>query len=588
MKYFVSICAWALLASVAFAGGGVEVDDVVARAERQRIEVMDRACRTAVAIFARGGQGGGSGVVISSDGYALSNFHVTSEAGAAMKCGMADGRLYDAVIVGFDPVGDVALIKLLGRDDFLHAELADSETVQAGDWVFAVGNPFLLATDFHPTVTYGIVSGVHRYQFPSGTLLEYTDCIQTDASINPGNSGGPLFNAQGQLIGINGRGSFEKRGRVNVGVGYAISINQIKNFMGHLKSGRILDHATLGARVAADDEGRVVVSDILEDADAYQRGLRYGDEIVAFGGRPIRTANAFKNVLGIFPKGWQVPLAYRHEGKLVEAYVRLSGVHSEQQLIDLVAREQESEIPEPKDGKQPGEPKPNEAPRKANPHAKPDAPMPEIVKEHYEARRGYANYWFNRQNVARVWAKSTAAGDYRTLGGAWTLEGRLLADNDSSIRLDDAHVVCRLPGGDLKLDVGDDLSSAVEPAGSGGMLAALHLWRRLLFKGPEQFGELHYVGTVPLPGRSGLVDLLSGTVAAVQCQFFFDPATGDLLKVEMYPHAGEDPCELVFGEFREQEGRRLPMRLEVHYDNRIYAAFDWSKIEFAPAGGRKP
>src|SRR5947199_406932 len=95
-----------------------------------------------------------------------------------------------------------------------------------------MGNPFLLATDFKPTVTFGLVSGVHRYQYPAGTLLEYTDCIQIDTSINPGNSGGPLFNMDGELIGINGRGSFEKRGRVNSGVGYAISINQIKNFMG--------------------------------------------------------------------------------------------------------------------------------------------------------------------------------------------------------------------------------------------------------------------------------------------------------------------------------------------------------------------
>ena len=74
-------------------------------------------------------------------------------------------------------------------------------------------NPFLLATDFTPTVTFGLISGVHRYQYPAGTLLEYTDCIQIDTSINPGNSGGPLFNMKGELIGINGRGSFDKRGR---------------------------------------------------------------------------------------------------------------------------------------------------------------------------------------------------------------------------------------------------------------------------------------------------------------------------------------------------------------------------------------
>src|SRR4029077_12415455 len=116
------------------------------------------------------------------------------------------------------------------------------------------------ATDFHPTVGYGIISGVHRYQYPAGTLLEYADCIQADAAINPGNSGGPLFDAKGRLIGINGRGSFEKRGRVNVGVGYAISINQIRYFLGHLKAGRLVDHATLGARVTSD-EARVAVDD---------------------------------------------------------------------------------------------------------------------------------------------------------------------------------------------------------------------------------------------------------------------------------------------------------------------------------------
>ena len=144
--------------------------------------------------------------------------------------------------------------------------MADSDKVRAGDWCFAIGNPFLLATDFKPTVSYGVISGVHRYQYPSGTLLEYTDCLQADAAINPGNSGGPLFDAEGRLIGINGRGSFEKRGRVNVGVGYAISINQIKNFLGHLKSGRVVDHATLGARLATDEPGHVVVDDILDDS----------------------------------------------------------------------------------------------------------------------------------------------------------------------------------------------------------------------------------------------------------------------------------------------------------------------------------
>ena len=218
----------------------------VLEAERNRILSIEKATRSTIGVFGTDGQGGGSGVIISPDGYALTNFHVTQPFGNRMRCGLSNGEMVEAVIVGIDPTGDLALIKLYGRNDFPSASIADSNTVQTGQWCFAAGNPFVLATNLKPTVTWGIVSGVHRYQYPSGTILEYTDCIQTDAAINPGNSGGPLYNADGDLIGINGRCSFEKRGRVNVGVGYAISINQAQLFLGHLMSGRIVDHATLG------------------------------------------------------------------------------------------------------------------------------------------------------------------------------------------------------------------------------------------------------------------------------------------------------------------------------------------------------
>src|SRR5439155_27382299 len=191
-----------------------------------------------------------------------------------LKFGLAEGVLYDAVLVGLDKVGDLALIRMLPKNKVKGADgkeidkpfpfvpLGDSDAVQPGDWSLAMGNPFLLAADFTPTVTFGIVSGTHRYQYPAGTLLEYTDCIQVDASINPGNSGGPLFNMRGELIGINGRGSFDKRGRVNSGVGYAIWINQIKNFLGHLHAGLDADHASLGAFVQSDTEnvGRMRVT----------------------------------------------------------------------------------------------------------------------------------------------------------------------------------------------------------------------------------------------------------------------------------------------------------------------------------------
>src|SRR5438445_2386231 len=166
--------------------------------------------------------------------------------------------------------------------------MGNSDLVHEGDWSLARVSPFLLATDFTPTVTVGLSSGVHRYQYPAGTLLEYTDCIQVDTSINPGNSGGPLFDMKGELIGINGRGSFDKRGRVNSGVGYAISINQIKNFLGHLRAGLDADHASLGALVTTQTDkeglGKMVVTSILEESDVARRGLDLDDELVSFAG----------------------------------------------------------------------------------------------------------------------------------------------------------------------------------------------------------------------------------------------------------------------------------------------------------------
>jgi len=567
----------------------------VLQAEQHRIAAIDKAMRTAVSVYARGGRGGGSGVVITPDGYALSNFHVTKPAGEYMKCGMADGEVYEAVVVSVDPTGDVALIKLLGRDDFPHAKLADSDQVRVGDWCFAVGNPFLLATDFQPTVTYGLVSGVHRYQYPAGTLLEYADCIQTDASINPGNSGGPLFNADGDLIGINGRGSFEKRGRVNVGVGYAISINQIKNFMGYLRSGRIVDHATLGATVSTDEDGRVIVTNIIETADAYRRGLRYGDEIVSFGGRQITTVNRFKNVLGIFPKGWRVPLSFRHEGERRDVFVRLTGVHTHDELIKKAAgtrlpTPEPKPLPKPKEDGEPGDngEKPQEKPKaKRSPIPIPHAPkkqripipghgtakkkpLPEHIKKLIVKRTGYANYYFNQLNQSRVWAAFAKHGDFADLAGSWKLAGSR-AGSKVEIVLGDTKVTGRFPGEFAEVDLGQDLGEQLAPTGSGGLLVALHLWQRLLTLGPKQYGEVYYLGTAPVADREGLYDVLVATHDVVEARFVFDPHSGHLIAMEMFPDDSVDPCEVYFGDYRDVEGRQVPHSFVVLHGENVFA-----------------
>src|SRR5512137_773272 len=146
------VTVWSIVLAAGLTCPAAAVDSAVLKAEADRVAVVAKAKDSVVSVLSAAGGGGGSGVVISPDGYALTNFHVAKPAGDAMKCGMGHGALYDAVIVGVDPVGDLALVKLFGRDDFPHAELGDSDQVQVGDWAFAVGNPFLLATDFQPTV----------------------------------------------------------------------------------------------------------------------------------------------------------------------------------------------------------------------------------------------------------------------------------------------------------------------------------------------------------------------------------------------------------------------------------------------------
>jgi len=575
-------------------------DSPVLRAEARRVAVMDRVKDSVVAIFAANGSGGGSGVVISSDGYALTNFHVVKPCGNAMKCGMADGQLYDAVIVGLDPTGDVALIKLFGRDDFPHAQLGDSDLVRSGDWCFAMGNPFLLASDFRPTVTYGIVSGVHRYQYPAGTLLEYCDCIQTDASINPGNSGGPLFDADGRLIGINGRGSFEKRGRVNVGVAYAVSINQIKNFLGHLHGGRIVDHATLGAQVGTDEDGRVLVDSILEQSDAYRRGLRYDDEIVSFGGRPISTPNGFKNVLGIYPKGWRVPLSFRRDAERYDVLVRLRGLHGTEELLEKTAgRPQNLPMPIPKPAEEPKEdenpkdgekPEPGEKPAPKAPLPSPDGrppmrmmpakvPMPQIVKDHFQQKRGFANYYFNKLHRDRVWQAWRARTDFSSGRGTWTFGGQL--DGESfRFELTDADGLFELASGEVRWTAGDDFTRSLAPPHSGGLLPALYLWRRLAIEGPDKFGDVNYLGTVPLPGRKGLADALVGLYKGVECRFLFDPAEGHLLALEMFSAEDADPCEIYLTDYQEAGGRYLPRQMEVRVGDTVYGVFQCDEFTF--------
>jgi S1-C subfamily serine protease len=585
-----------------------DLDPRVVEAEKKRIATIEKVQPSVVAVVT----GGGSGVLISEDGYALTNFHVVEAAhGPFMKCGLPDGVLYDAVLVGLDKVGDVALIKLLPKLEgdkivapkdgkFPYAQLGDSDKVRAGDWSLAMGNPFLLATDFTPTVTYGLISGVHRYQYPAGTLLEYTDCIQIDTSINPGNSGGPLFNLDGELIGINGRGSFEKRGRVNSGVGYAISINQIKNFLGQMRAGMDTDHASLGALIeSASEEGplnKMVIKRIIE-SDALRRGLDLDDQLVRFAGRPVYSVNAFKNALGLYPRGWRVPLEYRRENDKVNErrtiLVRLMGV-------------QRQELPGQSSDDDPGRPRPPQQPQP--PETKPD---PAVAKL-YEAKPGFANYYFNKLERDRLLTEfHKRHGDFSKAEGDWTIKAAgTLGSGANKGKKVVAQVAIKDKGGrDGKNDVIQAIIDGVDysfepldtnvrsdvlkdPPGSGGFLLALYHYRQVIGLNGKFMKEFSHGGTEPfyLPDQGSNrpdyaklrvdCEVLRTDQAGVTAKWYFAQKDYTLLGFELTTDRDEDPCEVYFTEYqKDADGRDLPGRIEVRYGDKVYVVLDVSAFK---------
>ncbi len=306
--------------------------------ERHRIATIERVIGSVVAVYGLDRQGGGSGVIVDPSGIAITNHHVIAGAGIRGLGGLNDGQLYDWTLIGTDPGGDVAVIQLSGRETFPSSPLADSDRVRIGDWALAMGNPFLLAEDQTPTVTLGIVSGVQRFQPGAGAnQLVYGNCIQVDSSINPGNSGGPLFNLAGEVIGINGRGSFQDRGRVNVGLGYAISSNQVKNFLPELLATKLTEHATLDAGFS-ERQGKVVCSRLDRESPIAQAGLRLKDELLEFEGVPITSANQFKNLICTLPEDWPTSLKIRKpEGDELVLRVRSYGLpYSKQPRTELL------------------------------------------------------------------------------------------------------------------------------------------------------------------------------------------------------------------------------------------------------------
>ena len=256
----------------------------------------------------------GSGLIISSDGYILTNNHVVDEA-SSIRVTMADNSEFNARIVGQDPETDVALIRL-EMDGRLEgnpmALLGDSDALNVGEWVVAVGNPFGLQR----TVSVGVVSGKGRFleEVEGRTPLSFQDFIQTDASINPGNSGGPLANLRGEVIGINT--AYRPTGS---GVGFAIPINLASRVADQLRdTGRVVRgylgvHPQAITPDLADAFGvepgtGILVGDVKAGSPAHKGGLRRGDVIQEVGGRRVRDVASYRTIIAETRPGSEVPI----------------------------------------------------------------------------------------------------------------------------------------------------------------------------------------------------------------------------------------------------------------------------------------
>jgi serine protease Do len=250
----------------------------------------------------------GSGFLISSDGYILTNNHMVEES-EKVEVELTDGRKFTAKIIGTDPDSDVAVVKV-DAENLPYLELADSDALEVGEWVLAIGNPLGLSH----TVTAGIVSAKGRSGFG---LANFENFIQTDAAINFGNSGGPLINLDAKVVGINtaivGAGG-------NIGIGFAIPINMAKNIYDQLVDGGTVERGWLGISMGElTDETApffglkknakgVLIAEVIPDSAAEKAGLKHNDIIIEVDGKPIESRDAFRNQIAMLQPGSRVKL----------------------------------------------------------------------------------------------------------------------------------------------------------------------------------------------------------------------------------------------------------------------------------------
>jgi serine protease Do len=281
----------------------------------------------------------GSGLIIASDGYILTNNHVIDNAEKVVVKLSSGDTEYPAKVIGKDPQLDIALIKIDGNG-LPTAPLGDSDRLEVGEWVLAIGNPFGLDS----TVTSGIVSAKER-RIGQGP---YDSFIQTDAKINPGNSGGPLINMRGEVVGINSA-LFSETGE-NMGIGFAIPINMIKEILPQLKDkgkvtrgwmGVIVQSVTrdIAESMGLDQTGGALISEVAKDGPAARAGIKVGDLIIEFNGNQIKDANDLPILVARTAPGEKVRVKILRDKRELTIPVQVEKVKDEE--VNLTAQEKD-------------------------------------------------------------------------------------------------------------------------------------------------------------------------------------------------------------------------------------------------------
>jgi serine protease Do len=269
----------------------------------------------------------GSGFIISEDGYILTNNHVVSNAkNDKVTIKMSDGEEFQGKVVGADPESEVAVVKIDVNRDLVYLELADSDKLEVGEWVVAIGNPFGLSH----TVTAGIVSAKGRNRIMDG--INFQDFIQTDAAINPGNSGGPLLNLSGEVIGINTAILGPSGG--NIGIGFAIPVNLARSVSDQLMEsgtvvrgylGVLIEDVTPGLADSLDLKERkgALITEVNEDTPADEAGLEHYDVIVELNDDVIESANDLMSKVAAMKPETKVRLKVMRNGRVKKVTVIL-------------------------------------------------------------------------------------------------------------------------------------------------------------------------------------------------------------------------------------------------------------------------